>query len=331
MTTAKVNRDIILVARTYAVQQLHNALSVPDVSTNDETIEFAVRLVINDLCFGETRDLKVHMDQIRNMTTSRGRLATVGSTSPVLVKLALIVDLATAVALDTSPSFPGEELSNYTELINRMTTPFGGGANPRGATSSSTGTPMDPSITAMLKDIDFLLDTILALPAEPSQWELQKVQSMSDWVHGRLSGTKKISSSSSAATKHLHRAVRLGALVYCRSVQVRKPALQAVKEKEIVELVDAVWKVPLETWDCMLSTLVFILAVVMAAVRERQQHSSTRTMVMAAAVQLAMTDWNTAANALCRVVRLQAWLRGSAQAERGAGLRFDSAYQNKGR
>jgi hypothetical protein len=74
-------------------------------------------------------------------------------------------------------------------------------------------------------------------------------------------------------------------------------------------MVDAVWSVPLEMWDDMLGTLISVLAVILPTARDIPRCYTTRTMVMAAAVQLALTDWSAAAKVLSRVVRLQAWLR----------------------
>ncbi len=214
--------------------------------------------------------------------------------------------MTSAVALEMPPSHSIEELAAYTESL---------GANSPVSTSSIRGTSplplreMDPSISAMLKDVEFLLDTVLALPQDPSAWQVQKVQSMSKWVHGRLSGATEHTSSA----KDLHRAVRLSSLMYCRAVQARKPFTRIIKDKDVVDLVDAVCKIPLEEWNDLLRTLIAVLAVVLPKARGMPQCYPTRVMMMAAAVHLALVDWSSVASVLSRILKLQAWLLGANQ------------------
>jgi hypothetical protein len=167
----------------------------------------------------------------------------------------------------------------------------------------------------MLKDIDFLLDTVLALTPEPSAWQLRKVRTMSQWVQGRLSvSTAKPTSPFSINTNaNLHRAVRLSSLLYCRAIQTRQPFSQIIQEKDVLELAEAVWTVPLETWDAIPGTLVSVLGVGLPTARDMPQCDPARTMLVAAAVQLALEDWGAVARIMGRVVRLQAWLRGASQ------------------
>jgi hypothetical protein len=165
----------------------------------------------------------------------------------------------------------------------------------------------DPSAAAMLKDVEFLLDTILTLPATPSVWQLQKVQTMSQWVQGRLSSAT--STASTPCSQNLQRAVRLSSVLYCQAIQTRQPFSQITGGKDVADVVDAVWSVPLETWNDRLGTLISVLAVILPTAKDMPQCYKTRTMAMAAAVQLALTDWSAAARVLSRVVRLQAWLR----------------------
>lgn len=156
----------------------------------------------------------------------------------------------------------------------------------------------------MLRDVGFLLNAVLALPQAPSLWQLRKVQSMSEWVHGRLSGAVEQMSS----TSPFHHAVRLVSLLYCRAIQAREPFSRVVQEGDVIELVDAVWKVPLDVWNEHLDTLLWMLTTVLPTARNMEQFYSTKIMLMAAAVQLAIADWSAAAAVLARAVKLQAWL-----------------------
>ena len=175
------------------------------------------------------------------------------------------------------------------------------------AASPAAPLSLDPGTAAMTKDVEFLLDTILTLPTTPSTWQLQKVQTMSQWVQGRLSSATNMAST--PCSQNLQRAVRLSSVLYCRAIQAREPFSHITGEKDIAAVVDAVWSVPLEMWNGMLGTLISILVVILPTAKDMPQCYTTRTMMMAAAVQLALTDWSAAARVLSRVVRLQAWLR----------------------
>jgi hypothetical protein len=201
--------------------------------------------------------------------------------------------------METGPLHLDQDIFEYTKSM--------GDSNASSTASPAAPLSLDPGTAAMAKDVEFLLDTILALPTVPSAWQLKKVQTMSQWVQGRLSGAT--GSASNPSSQDLQRAVRLSSVLYCRAIQARQPFSQITKEKDIADMVDAVWSVPLEMWDDMLGTLISVLAVILPTARDIPRCYTTRTMVMAAAVQLALTDWSAAARVLSRVVRLQAWLR----------------------
>lgn len=157
----------------------------------------------------------------------------------------------------------------------------------------------------MLKDVEFLLRTVVTLPRDPSPWQLRKVQSMAEWVHGRLSGA----TTEQATATPLHRAATLASRLYCRTIEAREPFSVVIQEADASQLVDAVWEVPLELWNEHLGTLIWMLASVLPTARSGTRFYATKVMMMAAAVQLALEDWEAATVALGRVVKLQAWLR----------------------
>lgn len=72
------NKDNIIAARCSAIQNLNQMLATPALSTSDEAIAAVLKLVISDLCHGETQDLRVHADGVRQMTNLRGGLANLG-------------------------------------------------------------------------------------------------------------------------------------------------------------------------------------------------------------------------------------------------------------
>ncbi|KAK4121540.1 hypothetical protein N657DRAFT_682622 [Parathielavia appendiculata] len=298
-------------------------MAAPETSTSDGTIAAVAKLVLSDIFYGETQDLRVHVNGVRNMVSLRGELDSLGIE---LVKMVLLADLLTAVTLEVAPSFSYPELVLHESTTSSLNHTRFGFDHPTPAVPPSPRTKLHSSTTAMLKDIDFLIDTVLALPSRPSPWDLQKVQSMSAWVHGRLLSLEATtivttdtckdptsSSSSSTDMNLLHRAVRLASLAYCRAIQSRRCFSQGVQQGHVVELAEAVGNVPLETWEgASLKTLLLLLAVALPTARDMdmQECCTLRTMMVAAAVQIALTDWSVVARTMSRVVELQAWLRG---------------------
>jgi hypothetical protein len=201
--------------------------------------------------------------------------------------------------METSPLHLEQDIFEYTKSM--------GDSIASSTASPAAPLPLDPSTAAMLKDVEFLLNTVLALPPVPSAWQLQKVQTMSHWVQDRLSSATDTESTPS--TQNLQRVVRLSSVLYCRAIQARQPFSRTLGEQDVADLINAVWSVPLETWNYMLETLISVLAVILPTAKDMPQCYTTRTMMMAAAVQIALTDWSTATRVLGRVVRLQAWLR----------------------
>ncbi|KAL2259318.1 hypothetical protein VTK26DRAFT_7055 [Humicola hyalothermophila] len=247
-------KDSVIAARCSAIQGLNQMLAVPELSTSDEAIAAVVRLAFSDLCHGETQGLRVHIDGVREMIRLRGGLTSLVMNG-ALATIVIIADIATAIALETPPSHLEQERYAFTESISSA-------ASTSTSTSPSTSTAanlLGPPIVAMLKDINFLLDTVHALPAAPSAWQLQKVASVSKWVHGRL-----LSSEPSVAAKpsfewrwqssppcpRLYSAVRLASLAYCRAVQARKPFSRVVGAEDALGLAEAVGTVPGWMWCC---------------------------------------------------------------------------------
>ena len=64
-------------------------LALPEVSTSDGAIEAVVKLVMADICYGETQDLGVHIHGAREMIKLRGGLAALG-TNRTLTKMVLV-------------------------------------------------------------------------------------------------------------------------------------------------------------------------------------------------------------------------------------------------
>lgn len=271
------------------------------------------------------------------------------------------------MVLETTPCFPDNELGSYTDYLrDSACQPH---SQPPLHTSRSLPTihpasrpshppsflAANPTTSALLRDTAFLLDTVLALPSDPSPWELQKIQSMSSWVEGRLSSSTLAPSHGGLGSHHItqyhfHQAIRMSSLIYCRAIHARRPLSEVVTEQDIAELVHSINQVPLDLWEvedsrgernktgidndmvnttretdlCMLEVLISLLAAVLpSAAKEKQnvegrggeetsiptqESHVARTMVLAAAVELALRDWGAVVRILGRTVRLQSWL-----------------------
>ncbi|KAK4223923.1 hypothetical protein QBC38DRAFT_35361 [Podospora fimiseda] len=288
-------RETTLSARHLAVIALQERINNPALSTTDETIAQAVKLASNDLCYGETQYLRVHISTIQQMTQLRGGLLNLGMNG-TLAKMVIII---TSITLELPPTF-----SSPSEV-----TPFLSSSS----SSSTIPSSLDEPTAALLKDITFLIDTVLSLSSTPSEWDLQKVSSMSNWVHARLTPTIPSPSPSTP----LHQSIRLAALIYCRAIQSRKKLSQIITEQDVYEVLEAVWKVPLEVWEGgMLGLLVWGLVAIMPVAKGMMPRSgtyTTKTMLMAGAVQEAMRREEGEGNVirvLERVVGLQRWLEG---------------------
>ncbi|KAK3389888.1 hypothetical protein B0H63DRAFT_519121 [Podospora didyma] len=305
-----VDRGRMIAARGHAISELHRMLGSPQSSTSDEAIAYVVRLVVNDLCYGETQHLRVHIDGVREMTRLRGGLASLGMDG-TLAKMVIIADMATSIAAEMSPSYPEQEVSEYTASLHNAESPAHGSPaldsplapSPKPAHPSS----LEPDTTALLNDIEFLVETALALPQDPSSWELKKLDTMSKWVLNRLSGETELKS---PAASYLHRAVKLAGLVYCRGIQERRRLTEVAGEAEVIEIVDAVRMVPLDIWKNLLGTLLWILGAILPAARSTPRIYTSKSMVMAVSLQMALGDWGTTVTALSRAIKLQTWLCG---------------------
>ncbi|KAK0736253.1 hypothetical protein B0T21DRAFT_411437 [Apiosordaria backusii] len=283
-------RQTLLAARCHAVSALHGKLATPGSSTSDETLQSIANLVMNDLCYGETQEIPVHVNALKEITRLRGGLASLVGQSLGLAKTVIIVDKITSLTLSTTPLFPAQEIPSLSTNNQTPTLTLPDGEHEE-----------EEDIAAILKDITFLTSTVLALPPSPSKWETEKVASMSTWVYNRLAATEE--------EPPLRKAVRLAALVYCRAVRERKPWAQIVKGEDVKEMTDAVWDVPLEVWtrsEKMLGVLVWILG---AGVGCGGMGFKTKVMMGATVVEMAVRDWDGVVEVLGRVVKLQEWLR----------------------
>ncbi|EAQ88562.1 predicted protein [Chaetomium globosum CBS 148.51] len=256
-STKALSRNEILAARCAAIQGLHKMIADPATATSDEGITAVVTLVLNDLCFGETQALRVHVDGAREMVMARGGLAALGQQD--LAKMVLVADLATAVAVDTTPSFSEADLSAYRQSLGASSAPTLNGASPpnpaaprptprrsalfrsNNLTLITVHPPRNPTLdlltTAMLADTNFLLDTVLNLPPNSPRAQLHKVLVMPN------------PNPNLTPNQALHRAILLSSQLYCRAIQTRQPLASVARIQDALDLLEAVRAVPWGVWE----------------------------------------------------------------------------------
>ncbi|KAK4142239.1 uncharacterized protein C8A04DRAFT_13430, partial [Dichotomopilus funicola] len=275
------DRNAVLGARFAAIKHLHTLLRSPEAAVSNEAIIVAVKLAFNDLCFGQASELLLHIDGAREMVRARGGLTALAAT-PHLAKMVLVEP-----PLHTSRSLPTiHPAPKQSHRPSCLTT--------------------NPTTSALLKDTAFLLDTVLALPSNPSPWELQKVQSMSSWVEGRLSSSSLAPSHGGSHHNthyHFHQAIRMSSLFYCRAIHARRPLSEVVTEQDIAELVRSINHVPLDLWEKDVEGI----GGEKTPMPTQESHVA-RTMVVAGVVELALRDWEAVVRVSGRIVRLQTWL-----------------------
>jgi len=74
----QVDQHTKIVAKGRAIHSLNAMLRSDVYSTSDEAIAGVVKLVNNDLCFGETQHLRVHLQGLRKMIQLRGGVPKLG-------------------------------------------------------------------------------------------------------------------------------------------------------------------------------------------------------------------------------------------------------------
>lgn len=175
-------------AQKSQVFELVNMHLSSQLSTSDEGITGVVQLVLNEWHWGNEGDLRAHLSGLREMIRVRGGFRTLGLHG-LISKLAITADVAIALSSETAPFLRGGAEfefrdNSHVPLRLPLNTPF----IPKLATFASCGEALRThgAVASILDDMRFLLAAVLALPAEPTAKELQKVHTTSGWIHERM-------------------------------------------------------------------------------------------------------------------------------------------------
>jgi len=383
--TQQLDRSVTMSAKGRAIRSLNEVLGSELHSTSDETIVAVAKLLSNDLCYGETQHLRMHLGGLYEMIQIRGGFSALGMDGLIGKMVAVYVDpihlcvfhrpAATShmlMVLDSGDFITALMLETplILESLGMPVTsedhsPSSGSASdsPFLPTSDHHGPgPLSPTIdaktAALLSDIRFLIDTVLTLPVQPTPWQLHKLNSMLNWVYNRVSAASPQDSSAaekpstntpelmpaaanptipvghdSPGTEPSHgeprkttppdpappgpivdnpvyQAVQLAAQLYCRAIRSRQPFSVACRCEDATELLERVWRVPLETWKNQMGVLLWILVAILPTSRDMPSLFVGKSMVTVVGLQMSLSHWSRMHMALGRAVRLQQWLLG---------------------
>lgn len=202
----------------------------------------------------------------------------------------------------------------------------------------------------ILQDIRFLTSLVLALPEQPSEKDLQKVQSTSAWIHNQISGLPdempameqralhetRLSVSSGSSYRSgsgspvppplptpsglpeptskdlMYQAVRQAALIYARAIMMKKSLSDPAvcSEEDFLGLWVTVWRIPLKVWKGVLGIFVWIVLSIAPASRETRHARFVKSLLTVGLVQMGSEDWEVSERGMRGAIKLVTWLSG---------------------
>ncbi|KAK4190699.1 hypothetical protein QBC35DRAFT_63754 [Podospora australis] len=175
-------------SRKSRVIELLNKHIKSQLSSSDEGILGVVQLVLNEWHWGNTVDLRAHLQGLRDMIKLRGGFRTLGLHG-LITKLAITADIAIALSFETTPILQGEPEFNFRDsshvpLRLPLNTPY----MPKLASFATCDDALriHPAVACILDDMRFLLTAVSSLPENPTAKELQKVHTTSGWIYERI-------------------------------------------------------------------------------------------------------------------------------------------------
>ncbi|KAK4144283.1 uncharacterized protein C8A04DRAFT_11647 [Dichotomopilus funicola] len=162
-------------------------------AASDEVIAGVLQIVLDEWLWGSAKDLKAHLRGLRDMIWSRGGFRSLGLHG-LLTKLAITVDAAIALSLETPPFLRGGPEFEFRDTTATSSAPLRLALNtplipnPVRFASCADALHIQPSAASILDDMRFLLAAVLALPDAPTTKELQKIHTTSAWLYERVSG-----------------------------------------------------------------------------------------------------------------------------------------------
>ncbi len=76
--STRLDQHVVITAKGRAIRMLNDMLRSDLFSSSDDAIAGVLNLVNNDLCYGETQHLRLHLSGLREMVVLRGGLGSLG-------------------------------------------------------------------------------------------------------------------------------------------------------------------------------------------------------------------------------------------------------------
>lgn len=232
--------------------------------------------------------------------------------------------------LETDPAYSSplqpSQLCVYTPLVSTH----------HGFQKFASALGLESKTAAILDDVQFVIDTALSLPPQPTAIELQKLKFLADWVESRiLTGGSSFEGSKakiwqlrdvtaktlashnlhvSTGLPHIktpstgppiHECIKIAALITCRAVRSGQPFSKVRSWQDVTELMKNLQEVPLETWKGLVAVLQWILFTVASELGVVGQPLHGRSVLMVATLHMALADWAITSHAIHRIRLLQ--------------------------
>ncbi|KAM0808990.1 putative Transcription factor domain-containing protein [Seiridium cardinale] len=175
-----------------AIHMLNERLRSAEEATSDVAIAAVCQLIIDEWYWGETHDLRAHLNGMRHfvaqMIKLRGGYRNLGLRG-LLSKMIILTDFGIAISFETQPYLQEGEDSQF-EDSNSSTFKIAH-SSPLVAATASFASCAEPyglhaAAAAILDDVRFLIVLTISLPADPDAQQEQKLESTARWIHDRI-------------------------------------------------------------------------------------------------------------------------------------------------
>ncbi|ORY57265.1 uncharacterized protein BCR38DRAFT_355048 [Pseudomassariella vexata] len=186
--TNHLDKTITMWIKGSAIRLLNDLLRSERFATGDEAIAGVAQLIADEWYWGDTHDLRAHLEGMRQMIKLRGGFRNLGLNG-LLSKMVIMTDFCIAITFEEPPYLhngaefefsdtnPGPfKIAHNTPLLPSIDT----------FASCADAYKLHPTTASILDDIRFLIATIVALQKDVSSQENKKLRSTAQWIHGRI-------------------------------------------------------------------------------------------------------------------------------------------------
>lgn len=354
--TGHIPKTLALLHKGKVYQMLNDQLRDEAMQITDASILAVAQMVVDSWYWGATADLHAHIRGLKQMITLRGGLHKLGLHG-FLAKTIIIHDVVMALAHEVDPliyEHPGFEFDDpimmpfHTALNSPL---IFGWPSFAGCAASLQ---LHPSTAMILDDMRFLIETVLAMPENPTAEQIQKLVSTAAWITDRISelptdtpardnpNSRSASATSTPREKQdsqspsssrsnksspevdlpdvMYRCVRMTALIYCRAILNRIPTSAICTEAEFMMIWQAVWQVTLPTWKATVGIFVWVILGILPSGHHTGPARFIKTLMVVGWMTIGVDNWHIIMDVTRTGFRLQRWLAGGQFGAEEGGL-----------